>query len=573
MVDRALIDRYRLEKKDPKAAVSEPVKPIVYYISREVPEEWHPYLKKGVEDWNVAFEAAGFKNAIQCKEAPTVKEDPDWDPEDARYSVIRWAPAAVENAMGPHISDPRTGEILSAHIIVWHDVLKLSQTWYFTQVGNMDPRAAKLPLPQPLMGEILQYVVSHEVGHTLGLRHNHKASSSYTAAQLRDKAFTDKYGDEASIMDYGRFNYVAQPGDNARLIPILGPYDKFAIEWGYKPLGASNPDDEKRELDKIASRQVTDPMLRFGGEDGNAQTDPTVQTEDLGSDPIEATSYGLKNIKAIARMLVPATTKFGEDYDLLSETYSSLLGQRLRELTNVLKLVGGVVQTDYHAGRGLYVYNPVPAAKQAQAVKFLVDNAFETPRELLLPEILNEIQPYGAQDLVLSSQRLLLNGLLSDARVKRIQDTQALHPGTSYTLSALVNDVQKGVWNELYTPAPTIDLYRRNLQRTYLETLKAKVQIDGPGSSDLHAIATASLQDLEKTIDRALLKTKDTDTRIHLTDSRAIIDRILKTPVVISNTASQSTGFAFPIRGAKEEKEETKQKEETNLPEGPEIHF
>ena len=545
VVDKQYIARYRLEKKDPKAALSEPVKPIVYYISREVPEEWHPYLKKAVESWNVAFEQAGFKNAIVCKEPPTFKEDPDWDPEDARYSVIRWAPTTTENAQGPHISDPRTGEILSAHIIVWHNILKLGETWYFTQVGDMDKRAQKLPLPQELMGDIMQYVVCHEVGHTLGLRHNHKASSSYTAAQLRDKTFTDQYGDEASIMDYGRFNYVAQPGDNARLIPIIGPYDKFAIEWGYKPMGMNRPDDEKPELDKLASQQVSNPMLRFGGEDLNAQSDPTVETEDLGNDPVEATSYGLKNISKIARMLVPATTKYGEDYETLGEMYTALWAQRQRELGHVAKVVGGVVQTDYHAGRGGEVYSPVPPAKQAQAVKFLVDNAFTTPRDLLLTDILNRIQASGVQDEVLNGQRSILTSLLSDVRVKRMLDIQATSTGTSYTVGNLVRDLQNGIWSELYKPTPVVDLYRRNLQRAYLETMRSKLQGDSATPTDLRPIATGSLMDLQRVIDRALVKTTDADTRLHLMDSRNTIERILKAPVVVTQPAAAPAAFPF----------------------------
>lgn len=552
VVDRHYIARYRLEKKDPNAAVSEPIKPIVYYISREVPEEWHPYIKKGVEAWNAAFEQAGFKNAIQCKDAPTTKEDPDWDAEDARYSVIRWAPTPVENAMGPNVHDPRTGEILSAHIIVWHNVLKLGETWYFSQVGDMDPRAAKLPLPQTLMGEILEYVVCHEVGHTLGLRHNHKASSSYTAAQLRDKSFTDQNGDEASIMDYGRFNYVAQPGDNARLIPILGPYDRFAIEWGYKPLpNLYRADDEKPELDKIAARQVDNPMLRFGGEDLNSLSDPTVQTEDLGSDPIESTTYGLKNISRVTHMLVSATTKYGEDYDMLAEMYAAVQRQRLTELAHVLKLVGGVVQTNYHAGRGGDVYAPVPPAKQAQAVKFLLDNAFTTPRDLLLSDILNRIEPSGVQGQVLSSQTALLNGLLSDTRIRRMLDTQALTPGRAYTVGAMMRDLKTGIWSEIYSPAPAIDLYRRNLQRAYLETMKTRLQTETPVPTDLRGIATANLQDLQRAIDRALLKTTDRDTRLHLTDSRTVIERILKAPVVVTQTAAP-TIFTFGRPGVQE---------------------
>jgi hypothetical protein len=528
VVPREYIARYRLEKKDPTAKLSEPVKPIVYYIGREVPEQWHSYIKQGVEDWQQAFEAAGYKNAIICKNAPTLEQDPDWDEEDARYSVIRWAPMAIENAMGPHIHDPRSGEIISAHIIVWHDVLKLAQTWYFTQVGDLDPRAQKLPLPESLMGELMRYVVSHEVGHTLGLRHNHKASSSYTCAQLRDAKFTEEYGDEASIMDYGRFNYVAQPGDNARLIPKLGPYDRFAIEWGYTPLpDAKNPEAEKPALDAIAARQVSDPMLRFGGEDMESQTDPSVQTEDLGSDPIEATTYGLKNIARIAQMLIPATTKYGEDYDLLKEMYTALDRQRLTELMHVLKLVGGVVQTDYHAGRGDAVFAPTPKAQQAKAVRFLLDNALTTPKDLILPGVIARVEPYGVTDRVLGEQRLILGALLSEGRVRRMLDNQALVGNAAYTPAQLVADVQSGVWSELTQTRPVIDIYRRNLQRAYLQMAKPMLVGDGATQSELRPILTHALVDLERTLDRAIVKTRDLATLSHLRDCRNQVDRIL----------------------------------------------
>ena len=425
------------------------MKPIVYYISREVPEWLHPYFKKAVEDWNPAFEQAGFKNAIVCKDAP---DDPNWDPEDVRYSVIRWAPTATENAMGPHISDPRTGEILSAHIIVWHNVMKLNQTWYFTQVGDLDPRAAKLPLPQDLLGRLMQYVVCHEVGHTLGLRHNHKASSSYTVDQLRDKAFTDEYGDEASIMDYGRFNYVSQPGTTRTSSPSSDPTtsSRSSGATSLSP-NVTKPDDEKRALDLIAARAVTNPMLRFGGEDAAASVDPTVQTEDLGSDPIEATRYGLMNIDRIAKMLIPATTKYGEDYDLLSETYADLVSQRTRELVHVTKLVGGVVENRNFAGRGGASFTPVPAARQAAAVDFLVKNAFTTPTSLITPDLLYRIQPTGAQQNVLTGQRIILLQLLSPDKISRLQDASALGTG-GYTVDRLVNDVQNGIWSELMTP-------------------------------------------------------------------------------------------------------------------------
>lgn len=528
VVDREYIARYRLEKKDPSAPISEPVKPIVYYVSREIPEKWRPWIRKGVEDWQAAFERAGFKNAIIAKDAPTVEQDPNWDPEDARYSVIRWAPTETENAMGPHVHDPRSGEIISAHIIVWHNVLKLAEQWYFVQVAPLDKRAQSLPMPESLVGEALRYIVCHEVGHTLGLRHNHKASSFYTCAQLRSREFTEKYGDEASIMDYGRFNYVAQPGDNARLIPILGPYDYFAIEWGYKPLpGAKKPDDEKSALDSIAARQISNPMLRFGGENANASVDPTVQTEDLGSDPVEATRYGLKNIARVAKLLIPATTKFGEDYSLLQELYDQMMGQRMRELFHVVKLVGGVIETDYHAGRGEEVFKPVVRAKQAEAVKFLLDNAFQTPADLLIPAVLRRIEPSGVQDRVLNTQRVILSGLLSEVRVKRMLDNQMLLPGQSYTVAEMVSALQDGIWSELNQPKPIVDLYRRNLQRAYLETYKGRLVGDGATQTDLRPLGTGALKRLAVTIDKAIPRSGDPVTALHLQDCRKQIERIL----------------------------------------------
>ena len=531
VVNREYITRYRLEKKDPTAEVSEPVKPIVYYIAREVPTKWRKWIKAGIEQWQPAFEKAGFKNAIIAKEAPSVKDDPNWDPEDARYSVVRWAPQAVENAMGPHLADPRSGEILSAHIIVWHDVLKLAEQWYFVQCANLDPRAKTLPLPEDLLGELLQYIVAHEVGHTIGLRHNHKASSSFTTAQLRDKAFTEQWGDEASIMDYGRFNYVAQPGDGARLVPKLGPYDFFAIEWGYKGLPAYKTSlAEKPELDKLASQQVTNPTLRFGGEDANAQVDPTVQTEDLGSDPIEATTLGLKNINAIAQMLIPATTKYGENYENLADIYNQLLGQRIRELLHVVKLVGGVTQTDFHAGRGGDVFTPVPKSKQASAVKFLVDNAFTVPRSLILPEIQRRVTPSGVTDQILSQQRIILLNLMQESRIKRMMDAQALNGSSNaYTVSQLVDDVQSGIWSELATSSPTVDIYRRNLQRTYLQYMKQVLDPNSPlaSTSDLKAVALGAVRDLQTKLNTAALTVTDKETALHIADARMMVRRIL----------------------------------------------
>src|SRR5258707_3077398 len=276
---RCYITRWRLEPKDPNAAVSDPVKPIVFYLDPGTPKQWVPWMIKGVDAWEPAFRAAGFSNAITARVAPTAQEDPNFDLDDARYSTIRWLPSTIENAYGPHTSDPRTGEILQTNIGFFHNVMNLVRDWYFVQVGPLDPRAQRLPLPDSLMGEFLAYVVTHEVGHTLGFPHNMKSSSSYPVDSLRSASFTAKYGDEASIMDYGRFNYVAQPGDGARLIPILGPYDYYALDWGYRRIpGAATPEAERAVLDSLARLQDGNRILRFGNADG---VDPEAQTQDL----------------------------------------------------------------------------------------------------------------------------------------------------------------------------------------------------------------------------------------------------------------------------------------------------
>src|SRR5215203_5190731 len=274
---RRFITRWRLEKKDPNAALAEPVKPIVYWIDPATPTKWVPFLKKGVESWQPAFEAAGFKNAIVAKEAPKPEEDPDWSPEDARYSVIRWLPSTIENASGPHIHDPRTGEILETDIQFFHNVMNLARNWYFVQVGALDPRAKTLPLPDDLMGRLVEYVAAHEVGHTLGFQHNMKASSMYPVARVRDAKWVKENGHTPTLMDYSRFNYVAQPEDHIAaedLIPKIGPYDKWATMWGYKPItDARTATEEKPTLDKWAREQDEKAYLRFSTE-GNEGSDP-----------------------------------------------------------------------------------------------------------------------------------------------------------------------------------------------------------------------------------------------------------------------------------------------------------
>jgi len=548
-VNKEYINRYRLEKMDAKADVSDPVNPIVFYLSNEIPEKWRPFLKKGVEDWQPAFEKAGFKNAIVCKDAPSRSEDPNWDPEDARFNVIRWVAEPVANAMGPHVHDPRSGEIISAHIIFWHDIVKLTQMWYFVQCSAQDTKARKFPLPDDLTGELMRYVCCHEVGHTLGLRHNHRASQAYSISQLRDPEFCKKYGSVASIMSYGRYNYVCQPEDGVKcLIPMLGPYDFFAIEWGYKHIdGASKPEDEKKTLDEWASKQLENPFLRFGGEDAVSAVDPTVLTENIGSDPVGATRCGLKNLDRVMDYLMTATTEKGEDFSLLEEVYGELMSHRTRWFSAVAKQVGGVVENRTLGGRGGETFVRVNKDKQRESVRFLLESAFTTPAKLLNPGVVNQFKFSGATSTVTSQQRQLLSSLLSASRLARLFDAEVLIGEQAYTPVELVDDLQTGIFSELKAAQPKIDPIRRQLQRSYIDILKneftpPQVDLGGPvlpgrrgggfgeappRTSELRGVARVALAKLEKDISMAKDKAKDVATVAHLGDLAAEIKKIL----------------------------------------------
>ena len=539
---RCYITRWRLEPKDPNAAVSDPIKPIVFYIDPGTPKQWVPWMIKGVNAWEPAFRAAGFSNAIMARVAPTPQEDPNFDLDDARYSTIRWLPSTIENAYGPHTSDPRTGEILQTNIGFFHNVMNLVRDWYFVQVGPLDPRAQRLPLPDSLMGEFLSYVVTHEVGHTLGFPHNMKSSSSYPVDSLRSASFTAKYGDEASIMDYGRFNYVAQPGDGARLIPILGPYDYYAVDWGYRRIaGAATPEAERPVLDSLARLQDANRMLRFGNADG---VDPEAQTEDLGSDPIAATALGLKNVRRVMPLLLPAnTTDPLRDYSDLNENYGRLIGQWQRELGHVVTLVGGVYRAEKYPDQSGVIFTPAPRARQQAAVRYLLDNAFETPAFFLDVDVLRRIEPNGTVDRIRQSQGQLLDGLFNDARMNRLVDQEALATatGTAYGLADLLHDVRVGLFRELASGAK-IDIYRRNVQRNFVDLLGTKLlpppppppapPFPGfvpppPRPEEAKSLVRGELRDLDAAIAAALPRETDRGTRLHLQDLRYRIDRIL----------------------------------------------
>ena len=529
--DYRILRRWRLVPKDIEAykrgELVEPVKPIIYYLDPATPLKWRPYFKQGIEDWNAAFEKAGFKNAIIAKDPPSPEEDPEFSPEDVRYSVIRYVASTTRNAVGPSVSDPRTGEILESDVIWYHNHLRSYRNRFMIEAGAQNPAARTLETPEAEIGEMMRMVIAHEVGHAIGLPHNMKASSAYPTDSLRVASFTQKYGLTPSIMDYARVNYVAQPEDKGvRYIRMMGPYDYYAVNWGYRYIPeAETAEEEKPTLDQWILEKAGNPWYEFGSSTG---VDPHSQTESLGDDNIKASLYGLANMKKVIPNLIDWTTKDGYGYDDLDEVYGELTRLWRGYVYHVITNVGGIYETRKTADQEGVVYEPVPKSIQEEAVTFLNEHAFTTPEWLLDKEILNRIESDGAIERIQNLQTRALNSLLSVDRINRLVSTVEQEGAEAYSPIELMTDLRKGIFSELYAAQKT-DAYRRNLQRAFIDIAseyikKEKADDDEVLKSDASALMRGVLNQMRRDLNTRKNYSGDTITQYHFEDLIARID-------------------------------------------------
>lgn len=535
--------RWRLEPKNAEDAekqkrgeLIEPKKPIVYYLDPATPDKWKPFIKQGIDDWQEAFEFAGWKNAIRGEYWP--ENDPTMSLEDARFSVLRYFAAEIQNAYGPNVHDPRTGEIMESHIGWYHNIMSLLRDWYLIQTSAVDPQARNKKFDDKLMGELIRFVAAHEVGHTLGLRHNMGASFATPVEKLRDKEFQKQNGHTSSIMDYARFNYVAQPEDGVTdLFPRIGDYDKWAIKWGYSYFkDAKDEDAEKALLNEMTKEAYKNRRLWFGTETN--PYDPRYQTEDLGDNAMKASDYGIKNLKRILPNLIEWSKENGEDYDELNGLYNSLTGQYRRYMGHVTKNVGGIYETPKTYDMEGNKYEVVPSSIQNEAVAFLNEQLFKTPKWLLDQNVLSKIKPENGVEAIKSIQDGTLSSLLAGDRLVRLLETSSQNKA-NYSVDELMSDLRKGIFSEIRANAP-IDIYRRNLQKLFVSKLIETMSTEKTNvtffsgrrivlaDTDIPSIARGQLNELKNQLKAAAAGSSDRLTKFHLNDLVARIENAMK---------------------------------------------